>query len=107
MNKSPVYIIHRTILERTDLEDDLLEFGVFGQYFSALEQIRSIAEIEKDDLEHRTGFPHIVEEEFQSGEDGYEYDLVTVHPDYDNCDCDDFEYCTVIEYFARPLSFTE
>ena len=107
MNVQNVYIIHRTIIERQNQEKDLLQYGVFGSYYSALDKIRELAEIEKDDLEHHTGFPHIVEEEFQSGEDYYEYDLVIVHPDYDNCDCEDFEYCTIIEYFARPLMFTE
>lgn len=104
------YIIHKRSITRGDEEIDLLEYGVFGSYFSALNVIRSIVDILKDELEDCYSCTYKIISEFIDGEHPYEYDLITIQPDYEKDDPEDIDfedYREMVELCVKPIKYTE
>lgn len=99
-----VYIIHKTVMSRGgDYEEDLLEYGIFKSYFKVLDTIRTISQEIKDEYKN----PYEITEEFISNESGYDFDLITISPDYSDYDDVYEDYSDIVELYARPIKFIE
>lgn len=102
-----VYIIHQTTTGRSTNEEFLYQYGVFGSYVSAINAIRSIAEIKKEELEKEHNCNYVINEEIIDSEDPYTFDLFTIHPVYDEDDECEEDYREVVELFAYKIGFTK
>ena len=97
------YIIHQSLIARTNYDEDLLDFGIFGSVDSAVAKMQELAEIAIAECGDEEYCYYTFE---KTGE--FENTEFEIHPDYDKDDelykgCED--YRQIIQLSLKPVKF--
>ena len=104
METREAYIIHQSLIARTNYDEDLLEFGVFGSIDSAITKMQELAEIAVAECGNEEYCYYVIE---RSGE--LENTEFEIHPDCEKDDpalfggCED--YRQIIQLSLKPVKY--
>ena len=104
METREAYIIHQYLIARTDYDEDLIDFGIYGSVDSAIAKMQELAEIAVDECGDEEYCYYTFE---KTGE--FENTEFEIHPDYDKDDPDLYgnceDYRQIIRLSLKPVKY--